>query len=210
MASKTRAAERHRARTVIERALERLSPEDQCVVLEDLLFEAEQATKRTPTKRLSRASQVSKAESPESVRGEQQDEVQDREREEEESAESVEGSTPAVSAPAEETPLWQRIKDYCQQHPSRDGVYSIAELPKTLLPRAPGWRVKTTLYIAIKRKSPSSDRGPVKHPEFEMVGEGKFRLLEDAQSDGSAARRRKRKSRRWMEGAQQEEPNEVK
>jgi hypothetical protein len=80
-------------------------------------------------------------------------------------------------APAgEEKSLPQRIREYCEAHPSADGIFKVGDIMAAL--GIHGQNAHTQVATAILRSSPQSDRGPPKHPRFEWLRESKFRLYQ--------------------------------
>jgi len=68
-----------------------------------------------------------------------------------------------------------RIVDWCQAHPAKDGMYTIREVVRQF--DLEGKNRHARIFSAVLRASPKSDRTPPKHPRFEWIGDGgKFRL----------------------------------
>lgn len=90
---------------------------------------------------------------------------------------------PRVLAPPPEKSLAERIVDYCRQHPTPDGTYSVQEIARLVLP--PGSN-PAMVHTAITRNSPQSDRTPKPaHPRFFRLGAGTFKLYDPADEKGT-------------------------
>jgi hypothetical protein len=79
----------------------------------------------------------------------------------------------------EPLPVWKRIEDYCRTHPTVNGVFTTREVGVALELGPTPTLSSTFAASAVKRKSTDSDRGTVRDPRFEWIGDGagKFRLL---------------------------------
>src|SRR6266851_4109607 len=157
------AEDRQKARVEIDAATARLSPHDRVVVLQDALYVAERAAMRPapapppPRKaeRKTRAAAPAKAGDLFPAPAHHQDN----------------GAEAAAKAP-----IWKRVYTYCVETDPRR-VYLTTQVAKAMAPDDPAARAN--IYVAVLRKSTKSDR-PVKTPIFDWIGDGKFKLREDA------------------------------
>lgn len=81
--------------------------------------------------------------------------------------------TPLVTTPS----LADQIVAWCNEHPTVDGVYTVQDAARALLPTDKTGTSK--IYSAVVRSSPQSDRTPPRRPRFVWMENSRFKLFSE-------------------------------